>query len=189
MKIHYAHRVPSISFAFGLYVDSHLSGIISYGQPASPWLCMGICGKENYRLVLELNRVAFSSTINNGPSFLIAASLRMIPGPRIIVSYADTSMGHIGYCYQASNFLFTGTTTARTDIDAGDGMHSRHHLGDRSKRRNRSPKHRYVTFIGTRKEKRALRESLMYPVYPYPKGDPKRYEISAVASSQPILFP
>jgi hypothetical protein len=44
----------------------------------------------------------------------------MLPKPTIVVSYADTAMGHIGYIYQASNFLFTGTTKERTDMAGED---------------------------------------------------------------------
>jgi hypothetical protein len=51
-----------------------------------------------------------------------------------------------------------------------DGKHSRHHLGDRTNRINRSAKHRYVYFIGTKKEKKVLRDALRYDINnQYPK--------------------
>jgi len=46
LKKHYAKRIPQIMYAFGLYDDIQLVGVITYGIPASPSLCMGICGKE-----------------------------------------------------------------------------------------------------------------------------------------------
>ena len=45
-KVHYAKRIPSISYAFGLYKGSHLVGVVTYGSPPSPPLAMGICGKQ-----------------------------------------------------------------------------------------------------------------------------------------------
>jgi len=44
LEKHYAKRIPQIMFAFGLYVEEVLTGVITYGIPASPSLCMGICG-------------------------------------------------------------------------------------------------------------------------------------------------
>lgn len=31
LKKHYAHRMPSISFAFGLYKDDELHGVLTFG--------------------------------------------------------------------------------------------------------------------------------------------------------------
>jgi hypothetical protein len=52
LKIHYARRVPSIQFAFGLFIDNIMFGVVTYGQPASPSLCVGIAGVENKKKVL-----------------------------------------------------------------------------------------------------------------------------------------
>lgn len=42
---HYAHRIPSITYAFGLYDRQNiLVGVCCYGSPPSPSLCIGICG-------------------------------------------------------------------------------------------------------------------------------------------------
>ena len=57
LNIHYAKRIPSISFAYGLYEGEALIGICTFGQPASPYLCMGIMGVEYKSKVLELNRL------------------------------------------------------------------------------------------------------------------------------------
>ena len=51
-----------------------------------------------------------------------------------------------------------------------DGKHSRHHLGDRTNRVFRSAKHRYVTFIGDKKQKKKYLNLLNYPIIKeYPK--------------------
>ena len=45
-KLHYARRLPSICYAFGLYEDLDLIGVITYGMPASNSLCIGLCGEQ-----------------------------------------------------------------------------------------------------------------------------------------------
>tara|TARA_Y100001938_G_C7883365_1_gene326142 strand:- start:52 stop:630 length:579 start_codon:yes stop_codon:yes gene_type:complete len=171
LNIHYAKRMPSISFAYGLFFNKELVGMVSYGSPVSPSLCRGIAGKKNKKLVLELNRLVLKYNKKNEASMLVGKSLKLLPKPKIIVSYADTQQGHQGYVYQASNFLFTGTTKARTDIAGKNGKHSRHHLGDKTKRVYRSAKHRYVFIIGNKKDKKQLTKQLKYPIFNYPKSN------------------
>jgi hypothetical protein len=188
LRRHYAKRMPSISYAFGLYEDGLLTGICTFGMPASPFLCMGVCGKENKDKVIELNRLCVDSKTKNASSFLVGRSLKMLPKPMIVVSYADTAQNHVGYIYQACNFLFTGTTKERTDMAGNEGQHSRHNKGDRTNRINRSAKHRYIFFVGNKTEKKKFREQLMYPVIDFPKGNTKRYNADAEIPIQQMLF-
>ena len=169
LNIHYAKRIPSISYAFGLFQNKVLVGIVSYGMPASASLCEGIAGKNNKKYVLELNRLVLKNNKKNEASMLIAASFKLLPKPKIIVSYADTKQQHLGIVYQATNFMFTGTTKERTDIAGEQGKHSRHHLGDKTKRVLRSAKHRYIYVIGNKKDKRQLKNAINYKVKNYPK--------------------
>ena len=170
LNIHYAKRMPSISFAYGLYRYDEMVGMVSYGTPASPFLCKGICGEEHKKSVIELNRLVLKDNLPNEASFLVSRSLKLLPKPKVVVSYADTAQDHAGIIYQACNFLFTGTTKPRTDMAGSEGKHSRHHLGDRKNRINRSAKHRYVYFIGSKKDKKTLRNALRYTIEDnYPK--------------------
>ena len=170
LNIHYAKRMPSISYAYGLYRHDEMVGMVSYGSPASPSLCKGICGEEYKSDVIELNRLVLKDNLPNEASSLVAKSLKLLPKPKVVVSYADAGGHfHTGFVYQATNFLFTGTTRPRTDIAGKDGKHSRHHLGDITKRVDRTAKHRYVYFIGSKRERKVLREALRYPVLDYPK--------------------
>ena len=170
LNVHYAKRMPSISYAYGLFEGDDMVGIVSYGSPASPSLCKGVMGEEHKSKVIELNRLVLRNNKKNEASYLVANSLKLLPKPKVVVSYADTAQDHAGIIYQATNFLFTGTTKPRTDIAGKDGKHSRHHLGDRTNRINRSAKHRYVYFIGTKKEKKILRNALRYDIKDwYPK--------------------
>ena len=71
MNIHYAKRLPSITYSFGLFKDNVLIGIITYGMPVSHTLCEGICGKEYKDNVLELNRLCLLHNRKNEASFLV----------------------------------------------------------------------------------------------------------------------
>ena len=51
---HYARRLCSISFSFGLFNNENICGILTIGKPASNPLCIGVCGKENSKYVYEL---------------------------------------------------------------------------------------------------------------------------------------
>ncbi|MBR6613187.1 MAG: GNAT family N-acetyltransferase [Clostridia bacterium] len=179
LGVHYARRMPCIQYAYGLYIEDKLIGVISYGQPASPSLCRGVAGEENKKNVLELNRLVILPEYNgkNYASILISKSLKMLPPHRIVVSYADVGgWGHYGYVYQATNFLYTGTTKPRTDKYGGENGHSRHYSKDETRRQIRTAKHRYITFTGTKKDKKELLRELKYPIIKeYPKGDNVKY--------------
>lgn len=172
LNVHYAKRIPSISYAYGLFENDELIGVCTYGSPASPSLVKGVCGNEYKKQVIELNRLVLKYNKPNQASFLVSKSLKLLPKPRIVVSYADTAQNHVGIIYQATNFLFTGTTKPRTDIDTGE-KHSRHYEGitDYSKRKHRSAKHRYVTFLGSKVEIKRMKRALKYPILPYPKSN------------------
>ncbi len=96
LERHYAKRLCSISYAFGLYEERQLVGVCTFGKPASPSLCVGVCGEQNSEYVYELNRlVVDSKRAKNDLSFFVGSCLRLMP-PLILVSYADTAQGHHG---------------------------------------------------------------------------------------------
>ncbi len=169
LNVHYARRMPSISFSYGLFQKDEMVGIVTYGSPASPYLCKGVCGVEYRHDVIELNRLVLVNNKKNEASYLISTSLKMLPKPKIVVSYADTAQNHCGVVYQATNFLFTGTSKPRTDMAGKDGKHPRHHLGERSNRVYRSAKHRYVSFVGNKRQRKEYARALKYKIQPYPK--------------------
>jgi len=170
-EIHYAKRKPALSHVFGLYNKHELVGVCTYGMPANPNLCFGIAGHHNRESVIELNRLVLKYNLKNEASYLVGHSIKMLPKPKIIVSYADTGQRHLGVVYQATNFLFTGTTKARTDMASKGGKHSRHSLGDPAKRVNRTAKHRYVFIHGDKRQKKQILKDLKYPTLTYPKQE------------------
>lgn len=200
LKIHYAKRIPLIMHSFGLYVDKKLDGIITYGMPASPALCVGVCGEDHRHLVLELNRLCLLNNKKNQASFLVGNSLKLLPKPSIVVSYADTSMNHNGYIYQATNFIYTGLSAKRTEWRIrGSNRHSRtltaqHTLEemqnnpDKFHKLDRPQKHRYIYFLGDKKQKKEMLSKLNYNIEPYPKGDNVNYEVGHIPKVQGVLF-
>ena len=179
MPRHYAGRKPQISKAFGWEINDELVAVCTFGKPASPPLCVGICGEENSKYVFELNRLVRVDSLEEPLSQFVGACLRRLRAENwIIVSYADTGMHHNGYIYQACNFIYTGRTKQRTDKYTADGKHSRHYSNDEQGeyRCVRSAKNRYVYFATKNKQlKKQWSESLRYPILPYPKEPNQNY--------------
>lgn len=183
LNIHYAHRMPSISYSFGLYENEELIGVCTYGKPPSSQLQNGICGKENAKYVFELNRLVLKYNKPNEASYFVSRTLQMLPYPTIVVSYADTEQGHEGIVYQASNFIYTGLSAKRTDWKV-KGMEHKHGftiadefrgVPNRSKAmrekygtdfylQERSRKHRYIFIVGSKVQKKNLLKQLLYKV-------------------------
>lgn len=173
---HYAQRMPSISFAFGLFHKDNLVGVLTIGKPASHTLCTGILGKEHSNQVYELNRLVTDDGLDeNVLSFFVGRSLRQLKSEDlVIVSYADTGMNHSGYIYQATNFIYTGATKERTDKYTPKNRHSRHYDNKHNHlRKVRTSKHRYVYFTKDKK----LINKLRYPIKPYPKDRNEHYTL------------
>jgi len=180
---HYAKRIPSVSYSFGLYLNNELVGVITYGLPPSPTLCRGICGNEFTNDVLELNRLCLKYNNKNEASMLVMGSMKFLKKPKIIVSFADTEQDHSGYVYQATNFIYTGLSTKRSEwAEVGKNTHSRGITGrytleerqsnpDRFYQKERSQKHRYIYFWANKKQKKIYLKNLKYKIFDYPKGN------------------
>ena len=179
---HYSGRKPNVVKAYGLFLDDVLKGVCIFGKPASPSLCRGVMGIEYRFCVYELNRLCIVEDVDYPLSKFVAYCLRDISDKNnwIIMAYADTAMNHIGYIYQACNFMYTGKTKRRTDKYTEGNKHSRHYKNDEQKglRKVRSSKHRYIYFCTTdKKVKKEWMRLLNYPILPYPKGKNKRYRL------------
>ena len=174
---HYAQRKPSISYAYGLYKDNELIGILTIGKPASNSLCEGVCGPQYKSNVYELNRLCVNDNLpKNTLSWFVSRVLKSLKNEDlIIISYADTGINHTGYIYQATNFIYTGATRERTDKYTPNGKHSRHYTDEfKHLRKFRSSKHRYIYFTSKKIKKECL-PKLNYPIQEYPKTENKRY--------------
>ena len=178
---HYSGRKPQISVAFAIKIENEIKAVVTFGKPASPSLCVGVCGKENSKYVYELNRLCRTDDYKRGLSFLVAKSLRTLKSRNmIIVSYADTGMNHNGYVYQACNFIYTGKTKSRTDKYTEGNRHPRHYNNQDQNglRKVRTSKHRYIYFCTNSKViKNQWIKNLKYSIEKYPKGQNKNYTL------------
>lgn len=186
---HYAGRKPPISKAFGWEIDGKLVAVCTFGKPASPTLCVGICGEEHSKSVYELNRLCRVDDLTEPLSQFVSACLRRLRAENwIVVSYSDTGMHHNGYIYQACNFIYTGQTKQRTDKYTENGKHSRHYDNNKQGeyRVVRTAKNRYVYFATKDKRlKKEWQKRLNYPILPYPKAENENYILGEF--QKPIL--
>jgi len=202
---HYAKRIPSISFAFGLFVDGALNGVCTFGTPSS--YPLRSLWNNKYKLI-ELNRLVVNDGLpKNSLSFFVSRCLKLLKKPIVIISYADTSKNHHGYIYQATNWIYTGLSAKRTDwkIRGLEHLHgatiadmSRGHknrvqymrdkYGSDFYLEDRPRKHRYFTFIGNKRDKKVMLKMLPYDIKPYPKGNNKRYDASYNPQTQITMF-
>lgn len=189
---HYAKRLPSISYAFGLYKDDRLEGVCTFGMPPN---YVEMKAWEPFDL-LELNRLVITDNLHkNGASFFISRSIKMLPEPKILISYSDFRQGHFGYIYQATNWIYTGIGGEGQKIyimKDGTERHQRHEdkidMAFVEKIELTTGKARYYFFHANRKIKKDMMNKLRFPVLKYPKGENRRYDASYEPKTQCILF-
>lgn len=182
LEIHYAKRIPSISYCYGLFKKSELVGVVTYGSPASSTIRKSLNLKDN-TLLLELNRLCLLDNIKNEASYLISQSIKKLPKNTAIISFADSKEFHTGYVYQACNFIYTGTTKPNKEwhLKSNPNLHSKNvyslakgkvnkikymidEYGDDFEIKSSSTKHRYIYIKGNNKlQKEILKKSKSYP--------------------------
>ena len=199
LKKHYLKRIPLVQFAFGLFDKDRIVGVCSYGTT----LASDIRKQFNYN-VYELNRLVVNEGLpKNALSFFVGQTIQMMPKPCVLLSYADTSKGHHGYIYQATNWIYTGLSAIRKDykVKGEENIHSqtlfdksrgkenrvgylKQIYGDRLYMASRDRKHRYFYFLGYKRDKKKMIKELPYQIQPYPKGENKRYDASYQPTTQ-----
>jgi len=183
LKKHYAKRIPSISYVFGLYIEDKLSGVCSFGYPPNYNYNNGKCIFYTLQiLTLELNRLIINDGLpKNTLSQFVANSLKLLPSPSVIVSYADPNNGHHGYIYQATNWIYTGPSTPkhRYTFANGETFDIRRGIdkkGEIVKIEKLLPTYRYLFFNGDKRQIKQMKRELKMNNLPYPKGDNQRYD-------------
>jgi hypothetical protein len=188
LNIHYAKRIPSITYAFGLFDGDELIGVVTYGTPPSAPLRRGLAGDNHISDVLELNRLCLKYNRKNEASMLVGRSLKLLPKGKYVISFADTAQGHLGIVYQACNFIYLGLSAKRTDwvIEGLEHLHGqtiadkyrgivnrveaiRKDYGDKFKLVDRPRKHRYLYITGNSMTKKILLKDVKYKIEEYPK--------------------
>lgn len=167
---HYLHRAPPVSYSFGLFHGHELAGVVTFGTPASRQLQVGVC-RSDPAAVIELNRLWVDDSMpRNTESWFVSRALHLLP-PRIVISYADTSRGHMGYVYRALNFQYAGWTdmeraSPRVDYIPASGGHTRDAFRGGANyvaKVPRAPKVKYWLPVGDRRERKRLRALCGWP--------------------------
>jgi hypothetical protein len=182
---HYLHSFPGgTRLSFGVYLDARLLGALTFG--VGPYLGYKLVKDASPDDVVTLTRLWLSDGLpKNSESHVIGIvlrSLRKETSLKFVLAYSDPAAGHLGTIYQATNWLYTGLSSATPLYDIGDGImhHSRslaHQLGSHSiryltyrgivvKTVPQMAKHRYIYFLDD-----SWRTRLLVPVLPYPKKD------------------
>jgi len=189
LEVHYARRWPSITYAYGLFHEEELVGVVTYGTPPSAPLRRGLAGDAHSLNVLELNRLCLKHNKKNEASMLVGKSLKLLPQGKLIISFADTDQGHVGFVYQACNFKYYGLSAKRTDwkVKGLEHLHGqtiadkfkgkgradalRELYGEAFYLKDRPRKHRYVYATGDKKTRQLLYDCVLYKEEKYPKGE------------------
>ena len=88
-------------------------------------------------------------------------------------------MNHVGAIYQATNFLYCGTTKHREYSWNGYGKHGGQWIKGHYYRYMivSSKKYRYIMFVGNKGFKKQAKKGLKYDTEPYPKGENTHYSV------------
>lgn len=189
-KKHYRKTLGVFWHGFGLIHDDSLVGVVTFGQPSAP------IQKHAFRdrdfPLLELTRLVVDDGVVNGASFLIGNAIKQLRKPCVLISYADTSHGHCGVVYQATNWLYTGAVVAHDKFYKvnGDLLHPMT-VRDRFGVTNPAawakengieavapmPKHRFFYFMGSKSQRKRMVSKLSYDIVAeYPKADKSMYD-------------
>lgn len=199
-KYHYSGTCGNLKFAFAFKYNGEIKNVIAYSSPVGRLVCQEVMEDGNYSNTLELIRmVSIEPKPLNLESYCIHKTFdyikKNLPNYKIIISFADNSVGHHGYCYQASGFTYYGQSTPHAEwyID-GKRVHERNIfseygttklekliaiLGERIiKREQKETKSRYYYILAqSKREKKEIEKKIKVESLPYPKGNNKRYNV------------
>lgn len=183
-RYHYTGVGNNLNWRWGLWHGPVLLGVVSYNMPTRS-VCASVFGPEHLHQVWHMGRLILAdSAPRNSESRLIGGSLRAImrehPEVWAVLTYAATDAGHIGYVYQATNALYTGTGGDPVFYVDQAGQRRGTHLDGHAVTAERaaelgwtrmqgSVKHRYVYVLGTGRQRKERLAALRFPVLPYPK--------------------
>lgn len=200
-KYEWLGQLGTFKFGYGLYFGYKLGVAICFSKTTTWQAEVSICG-EKYRdkVILLCRGAAANWCPPNANSYAIAQTLKAVEKDtdyRIILAYSDRRAGEVGTIYQALNWIFIGWGATGSDhvpkalVDPTDMRFHTRGLPKELKSKSsllkagyevidvpRANKGRYITFLGSRKERKELLEALRFRALPYPKredfNDPKK---------------
>ena len=179
-KHHYTHGCHNApSPCYGLFDNGMLIGVIAFATPCSENVRSSVFGAGMKDAVIELHRLHIMDvTPKNTESWFISRCLKRLktdkPQIRAVISFSDSTEGHNGTIYKATNFYSIGTTGKATFYRDSNGRlrHPRQNgvniSKDMAKERGWTPeirgaKNRYLILLPTSKrEKRELVKKCKY---------------------------
>lgn len=202
-KYHYSKSCSNVVIALGEFIDNGttLVNCIVFNYCAGREMAKQVMKGGDNTNTLELARmVSLEPKPKNLESYSIARAFNWLkqnmPHIKIIISYADNTAGHHGYCYQASGFTYYGQSrpTKEHYLD-GVRIHERvlnsrygtsasselkKLLGDRYVcKLNEKTKSRYYKIIAqNRREREQITKNILVSSLPFPKGDNTRYDMA-----------
>ena len=184
LRWHYSRAMPAAKLVrIGVWEKGKFVGAILYGSGANRHLArpFGLKSTEGCELV----RVALASGREHPTSKCLSISLKMLrrqsPGLKLIVSYADSKEGHLGTIYQATNWIYLGSSAqpylkVRGKIEHPRSLYDRHGRGGQQiawLRQNVDPNAERVAMMPKLKYvycfARELRRELEAKSKPYPR--------------------
>ncbi len=177
---HYTRSGGAASWRYGLWHGVTLLGVVAYNLPTRE-ACETVFGSEHFDKVWHMGRLVLADEApRNSESRLIGGSLRLVQReyPHVwgVLTFAAIDAGHIGYVYQATNAIYTGTGGHTVFyIDAAGNRRATSHVSITQARakgwsvQRGELKHRYVYVLGTPSERRSRRKLLRLESLPYPK--------------------
>jgi hypothetical protein len=184
---HYSRGGGSALWRYGLFDGFTLVGVVAYNLPVRR-ACEMVFGPELVESVVHMGRlICADDAPHNSESRLIGASLKLLaqdkPEVRAVLTFAAQDQGHLGYVYQATNAMYTGTGGYSKTYANAEGVH----VSTNTKATNdfaqqlvasggtvtkALPKHRYLYLIGNKTQRKESLKLLKLPVLPYPKETP-----------------
>ena len=179
--------------------NEKLIGVACYGFPVGRRVVGSIFKEEiiENRNILELTRLFIHDGYGkNIESLVISLSFKWMkqhaPNIKVLISYADPEQSHDGAIYQATNWIYQGcgdfqlapTYSLRVN-EEDDWMHSRSvyskygsaapenlkkAIGRDFWLKKEASKHRYIYFLGNKKENRHFKKMMKHPIMDYPKN-------------------
>ena len=179
--------------------NEKLIGVACYGFPVGRRVVGSIFSEEviQNKNILELTRLFIHDGYGkNIESLAISLSFKWMKefaeNIKVLISYADPEQSHDGAIYQATNWIYQGcgdfqlapTYSLRVNED-DDWMHSRSvyskygsaapenlkkAIGRDFWLKKEASKHRYIYFLGNKRENRHFKRMMKHPIMNYPKN-------------------
>ena len=112
---HYSKTCHNGPMCWGLFQNNTLVGVCAFATPCSENVRSSIFGADHKDRVTELHRLHTKDDLpKNTTSWFVTRAIKGLleyrPNIRAILSFSDTTEGHVGTIYKALNFEHKGST-------------------------------------------------------------------------------